>query len=111
MFIVRRLEKEYRDKEKKLHICFVDLEEAFDRVPKRMIEWALRRKVQEVLLRTVMSLYKGARTRVREGSALSEEFKIWVGVHHGPLFLVIVVNVVTERASCLQKYCMLMIWY
>ena len=32
VFILRRLQEEYLDKEKKLYMCFVDLEKAFDRV-------------------------------------------------------------------------------
>ena len=38
VFILRRLQEEYLDKEKKLYMCFVDLEKAFDRVPKRVLE-------------------------------------------------------------------------
>ena len=56
-------------------VCFVDLEKAFDRVPKKVIEWALRKKgLVEVLLQAVMSLYKGSRTIVRVRSGTSEEF-------------------------------------
>ena len=32
LFIVRRMQEEYREKDKELYICFVDLEKAFDRV-------------------------------------------------------------------------------
>jgi len=32
VFILTRLHEEYLDKEKKLYMCFVDLEKAFDRV-------------------------------------------------------------------------------
>ena len=39
--VVRRLQKEYRDKEKELYTCFVDLEKAFDRVLRREIVWEL----------------------------------------------------------------------
>ena len=35
----------------------------------------------EVLVRSVMCLNQGARTRVREGSELSEEFEINVEMH------------------------------
>jgi len=45
LFIVRRMQEEYRAKEKKMYMCFVDLEKAFDRVPRRVMEWAMRRKV------------------------------------------------------------------
>ena len=43
-FIVRRMQEEYREKDKKLYMCFVDLEKAFDRVPRKVMQWALRRK-------------------------------------------------------------------
>ena len=42
--ILRRLQEEYLDKEKKLYMCFVDLEKAFDRVPWRVLEWAMRKR-------------------------------------------------------------------
>ena len=47
-----------------------------------------------------MSLYDGAKTRVRVGSAYSEEFKVKVGVHQGsvlsPLLFAIVVDIGAE---------------
>ena len=33
LFILRRIREEFHEKEKKLCMCFVDLEKAFDRVP------------------------------------------------------------------------------
>ena len=49
-----------------------------------------------------MSLYDGAKTRVRVGSAYSEEFKVKVDVHQGSVLLLllfaIVVDVITENA-------------
>ena len=84
VFILRRLQEEYRDKGKKLYMCFVDLEKAFDRVPRKVMQWAMRKRgLPETIVRAVMSLYKGARTRVRVGSELSEEFEVRVGVHQG----------------------------
>ena len=51
---------------------FEVLGKAFDRVPWKVLEWAMRKKgIPEVLVRSVMSLYEGARTRVV--SELSEE--------------------------------------
>ena len=43
-----------------LCMCFVDLEKSFDRVPRKVFEWATRKKgIPEVLVRSVMSLYGG----------------------------------------------------
>ena len=60
IFIFRRMQESYLKKHKKLIICFVHLEKAFDRLPRKVIEWALGKK----LVQAVMSMYKGAKTRV-----------------------------------------------
>ena len=67
------------------------------------------------MVRVVMSLYDGAKTRVKVGSSYSKEFKVKVGVHQGsallPLFA-IVVDVITENArSVVNEYCMQMILF
>ena len=103
IFIVRRMQEEYQKKDKKLYMCFVDMEKAFDRVPRKVMEWAMRKKgLSEVIVWAVMSLYDGAKTRVRVGSVYSEEFEVKVGVHQGsvlsPLLFAIVVDVITENA-------------
>ena len=103
LFILRRMQKEFCGREKKLCMCFVDLEKAFDRVLRKVMEWALRKKgLAEVLVQAVMSLYEGSRMKVRVGSGTSEEFGVRVGVHRGsvlsPLIFTIVVDVVTEHA-------------
>ena len=68
VFILRRLQEEYRAKGKKLYMCFVDLEKAFDRVPRKVMEWAMRKRgIPEAMVRAVMSLYEGAKTIVRVG--------------------------------------------
>ena len=72
LFILRRMQEEFCGREKKLCTCFVDLEKAFDRVSRKVMKWALRKKgLAEVLLQAVMCLYEGSRTRVRVGSGTS----------------------------------------
>ena len=82
---------------------FVDMEKAFDRVPRKVMEWAMRKKgLSEVIVRVVMSLCDGAKTRVRVGCAYSEEFEVKVSVHQesvlSPILFAIVVYVITENA-------------
>ena len=46
-----------------LYICFVDLEKTLDRLSRKVLEWAMRKKgIPEALVRSVMSLYEGAKT-------------------------------------------------
>ena len=84
------------------------LEKAFDRVPKKLLEWSIGKKwISEVLVRSVMSLYEGVKTWVRVDSELSEEFMVKVGIHHGsvlsPFLFAVVVDVVTEFARGCAK--------
>ena len=101
LFIVRRMQEDYEKNDKKLYMCFVDMEKAFDTVPRKGMEWAMRKKDFSEA-RAVMSLYDGAKTKVKVGYAYSEEFEIKVDVHQGsvlsPLLFAIVVNVLTENA-------------
>ena len=100
VFIIRRLQEEYHGKCKKLYMCFMDLENAIDRVPRKVLEWALRKKGIPVSVTSVMSLYEGARTRIRLHSELSKEFEVNVGMHQGsdlsPFLLALVVDVINE---------------
>ena len=47
-------------KKRKSYLGFVDLEKAFDRVPREVVKWALRKGVEEWLIKTVMYTYVGA---------------------------------------------------
>ena len=101
IFIFRRIQESYLEKNRKLFICFVDLEKAFDRVRRKVIEWVQRKKlVPEKLVQAVTSMYKGAKTRVQVGSGRSEEFDVSIDVHQksvfSPFFFSIVLDVLSE---------------
>ena len=55
--------EKHRDAQKDLHLVFIDLEKAFDRVPRDLIWQALRAQgVPEVYVRTIQDMYDGATT-------------------------------------------------
>ena len=88
---------------KKLWMFFVDMENAFYRLPRKLLEWTIWKKwIPDVLVRSVMILYEGAKARVRVDSELLEEIDVDEGMHQGSvlsLFLfAVVVDVVTELA-------------
>ena len=67
-----------------VHMCFVDLEKAFDRVP-RGILWGVLREygVRGPLLRAVRSLYDRSRSLVRIAGSKSDLFPVHVGLRQG----------------------------
>ena len=101
VFVLRRLMEKFRAKNKKLFFVFVDLEKAFDWVPREVIRFALRRKgVPEYLVNGVMSLYDCCKTAVLVDGELSSSFSVKVGVHQGsalsPLLFIMVMDVLIE---------------
>ena len=66
IFIVRQLQEKYLAKNRDLWMAFIDLEKAFDRVPRKVIWWALQRLgVGEWLVGVVRSMYENSLTRVK----------------------------------------------
>ena len=71
------MQENFRVKGKQLYFGFVDLEKAFDRVPREVIRWALcKLGVEEWLLSAVMFMYIGAKTEKH----LLEQFVVIVAV-------------------------------
>ena len=102
IFIVRQLQEKFLEKGKSLFFGFVDLEKAFDRVPRKVVCWALSKmEVGEWMVKAVMAMYERCRTVVRKKQGNSEEFEVKVGVHQGsvltPLLFVIVLEAMTSE--------------
>ena len=67
-----------------MFFAFVDLEKAFDRVPRKVLWWAMRKVgVEEWTVRLVQAMYNNTCSRMRVGSEYSDEFEVGVGVHQG----------------------------
>ena len=82
VYIIRRIQERYYAKQMKLYMCLVDVEEAFDRVPSKLV--AMRKKlIPDALIRVVMNLHKGVNIKEKVGTHLYEALQVNVGVHQG----------------------------
>lgn len=102
VFIVTQLQEKYMEKKKDLYFTFVDLEKAYDRVPRDLVYWCLRKKqVPEKLVRLVMATYQHSKTVVRTCYGQTEKFPIEVGLHQGsalsPFLFVTVLDTISEE--------------
>ena len=66
IFLIRQLMERYREQKKNLHIVFIDLEKAYDKVPRNITWWALKKhKVPTKYITLIKDMYKNAMTFVR----------------------------------------------
>ena len=88
-----------------MYHAFVDLEKAFDRVPREVVFWCLRRKgVSEKLIRLVQMMCKDAKTTVQTANGETEKFEVKVGVHQGSgLSPVIFITVLDELSKNIKN--------
>ena len=101
IFALRRVVEKYREKEKDLHCIFIDLEKAYDRVPREEVWHCLREKeVPEKYIETIKDMYDNSLTVIRTAVGETEPFNVNVGVHQGsalsPLLFAIVMDVLTD---------------
>ncbi|EYB82911.1 hypothetical protein Y032_0347g3156 [Ancylostoma ceylanicum] len=91
----RLLVKKHLERNAPLHVAFLDLEKALDRVPHNVIWYSLRiHGFPEELVVWIKLLHDGTRSQVRTPNGTSEEFRVNVGVHQGsalspPLFILV----------------------
>ncbi|MCI4382159.1 hypothetical protein PGIGA_G00260580 [Pangasianodon gigas] len=102
IFALRILMEKYRDGQRELHCVFVDLEKAYDRVPREELWYCMRKLgVAQKYVRVVQDMYERSRTVVRCAVGQTEEFKVEVGLHQGsalsPFLLAMVMDQLSEE--------------
>ena len=102
MFCLRILQERMREYQQDLHLVFVDLEKAYDTVPRDLIWYCLRsRQVPEEYVRLIKDMYEDCSTAVNTCVGSTEEVRIDVGLHQGsalsPFLFIVILDVITEE--------------
>lgn len=93
-------------------MVFVDLEKAYDRVPRKVLWWAMREKgMPEKYVRLIQSMYDRASTHVRSEAGVTDKFNVAVGLHQGsalsPYLFLLVMDALTSNIQEEAPWCML----
>ena len=97
IFILRQIQEKYFAKKRKICIVFLDLEKAFDQVPRDFGWWTLRKLgVEEFLAKIVQWMHRNYQSQVRVNGTFSDDFLAQVGLHQcsflSPLLFIIVLE-------------------
>ena len=78
MFALRMLMEKYREGQRQLHCVFVDLEKAYDKVPREELWNCLRKSgIVEKYVQLVQDMYEGSESVVMYGTVgTTESFKV-----------------------------------
>jgi hypothetical protein len=101
IFLIRQLMERCREQKKDLHMIFINLQKAYDKVSKNVMWWALQKhKVSSKYITLIKDMYDNVVTSVRTSDGDTNDFPINIGLHQGsalsPYLFALVMHEVTR---------------
>jgi hypothetical protein len=104
IFCLRQAIEKLFERNIDLYLCIIDLEKAFDRVPRQKLFGVLSEYgINGSLLGAIKSIYSGSKAAVRIDGEISEAFEVNEGVRQGcclsPLLFIIFMDKIIKQAN------------
>jgi hypothetical protein len=112
IFLIRQLIERCREQKKDLHLIFIDLEKAYDKVSRNVMWWTLQKhKVSSKYITLIKNMYDNVVISVRTSNGDTNDFPINIGLHQGsalsPYLFALVMDEVTRDMQGGIPWCML----
>jgi hypothetical protein len=114
IFLIRQLMERCREQKKNLHMVFIDMEKAYDKVSRNIMWWALQKhKVSTKYIILIKDMYDNVVASVRTSNGDTNDFPINIGLHQGsalsPYLFALVMDEVTRDIQGGIPWCFLFI--
>ena len=108
IFLIRQVMEWYREK-KDLHMVFIDLKKAYDKIPRNIMWLALdKHKVSTKYVGLIKDMYNNVVISVRTSDGDTNDFSIRIGLHQGsalsPYLFALVMDEVTRGHSLVYAF-------
>jgi hypothetical protein len=112
IFLIRQVMERYREQKKDLHMIFIDVKNAYDKLPRNVMWWALQKhKVSSKYITLIKYIYDNIVTSAQISDGDTNNFPINIGLHQGSALntylFALVMDEVTRDIQGGISWCML----
>ena len=100
IFCLSMLLEKWTEGQKAVHCAFIDLEKAYNKVPREELWECLRlAETSECYITIIKDMYDRAITTVRSAVGLTEEFKVGVGLYQGSALSLFLFAIIMDKLT------------